>query len=830
MNATESIVEGYSSEMNVCSYNSSSLAWCIRYILNYTPELIIHDSDLSMIEKIEKIEKIMNSSNPLTTSAFPVFEPLYKKKSFSLKAYTDAIPNNMFDIKSIELTDGKNVQISYEISSLYESLITFTKDEQHPVYSDKAVTKYLEQYFQISKDFIFNPKNSNLNNLLFRKSTTLEALNCIGKIPVNNEYMAQKGYAYYNVGSPFVCDTLQRAVYNIIYNYSRISRITELKNLRTEIFVNQMVRSFTRFTSYHNFTNYRVSLNRHSGELLSVPYSQLSSIEEVKPLRLFEKIISHIYSRLNLIRTSGKLTKCLCIKIAIIGHTEQSIDTHELDSENQKITSDNRELADLLRTVMSWYVRTEKKENDPILKLSIVNLINNGDIVNAENIDQPGDSILEYKRGMNIGTVTVKACDYFGEFYFSKQKLKDVCNEFDLLFILDCPWMTIESYELKNEGLLDFYCSSIQSEVIRDDKRDVLDSDRRTAIQELDTQYNRITSSDTNKSGDISRIFRDDIIKAIKKYIEESTESKTKDMYIFTSERDGVDYSYLGSYPMTRKEMYGGKCFTISHFSNHIFDTLDIGEPKITIRIRLWSILKYIAISYAFIYLRNDIEELLQDYDLSPENYFELLRSIIVLLDLNSDLNKIDISLRFSENIKVLKTDLDVDEKQFEELKQRVFNLFYHFITALYSEGVFSDKNDFGDNTIQTAFEMNVRSSANDVNTMLFIHHYRLRKASKTLERFKITWKSEYISDLIKECPPNHFFKDKRLYEMLFEILQNTAQLSIGTLSTLYKADEIFNHNDMAQYALNNIIQACEKMQYTHSAVYKNAITALNSL
>ncbi len=829
MNATESIVEGYKSEMNVCSYNSSSLAWYIRYILNYTPEPIIGDSDLSII--IEKIEKVLNSSNPSTTSAFPAFEPLYKKKSFSLKTYTDEmLYDNLFDIKSIELTDGKSVQISHEISGLYKSLTFFTEDDQHPVYSDRDITKYLEKYFQISRDYIFNPKNSNLNNLLFRRSTTLEALNCIGKIPVNNLYMAQKGYAYYNIGSPYVCDALQRTVYNIINNYSRLNRITELKKIRTEIFVNQMVRSFTRFTSYNNFTNFRVSLNRHSGELLSVPYSELSSIEEVKPLRLFEKIISHIYSRLNLIRKSSDHIECLDIKVAIIGHTEQSINANKLDGDNQKFNSDNRELADLLRTVMSWYVRTEKKDDDPILKLSIVNLINNGDIVNAENIDQSGNSKLEYKIDMNVGSATVNACNYFEEFYFSKQKLKDLCNEYDLLFILDCPWMTLESYELKNEGLLDFYCSSIQSEVIRDDKRDVLDSDRRTTIQELDTQYNRITSSDSNKSGEISRIFRDDIIKAIKKYIEESTELRRKDMYIFTSERDGVDYSYLGSYPMTRKEMYGGKCFTISHFSNHIFETLDIGEPKITIRIRLWSILKYIAISYAFIYLRNDIEELLPDYDMSPENYFELLRSIIVVMELNSDLNKIDISMRFSENIKLLQTDSDVDGKKLEELKQRVFQQISPFIIALYSNGVFSDKNDFGDNTIQTAFEMNVRSSANDVNSMLFIHHYRLRRANNTLEKFKITWKSEYNSDLVEECSPNHFFKDKRLYEMLLDILQNTSQLSIGTLSTLYKSDDIFNQNNMAQHVLNNIIQTCEKMQYMHSTVYKNAITALNNL
>lgn len=828
MNATESIVEGYNSEMNVCSYNSSSLAWYIRYILNNTPELFSCSSVLSIIEKI------LNSSNLSTTSAFPAFEPLYKKKSFSLKAYTDKMScDGLFDIKRIELTDGNDVQISNEISSLYKSLSFFTEDDQHPVYNDEAITKYLEKYFQISRDYIFNSKNGNLNNLLFRRSTTLEALNCIGKIPVDNAYMEQKGYAYYNVGSPYVCDALQRTVYNIINNYSRLNRITELKKIRTEIFVNQMVRSFTRFTSYNNFTNFRVSLNRHSGELLSVPYSELSSIEEVKPLRLFEKIISHIHNRLTLIRKSSAHIECLDIKVAIIGHTEQSINVIKSDGDYQKLNNDNRELADLLRTVVSWYVKTEKEDDDPVLNLSIVNLINNGDIVNADSIsieNQLGNIRLEYKIDMNVGFVEVNNCNYFEEFYFSKQKLKDLCNEFDLLFILDCPWMTLESYELKNEGLLDFYCSSIQSEVIRDNKRDALDSDRRTTIQELDTQYNRITSSDSNKSGEISRIFRDDIIKAIKKYIEESTKSKRKDMYIFTSERDGVDYSYLGSYPMTRKEMYGGKCFTISHFSNHIFETLDIGEPKITIRIRLWSILKYIAISYAFIYLRNDIEELLPDYDLSPENYFELLRSIIVVMKLNSDLNKIDISLRFSENIKLLQTDLDVDGKKLEELKQRVFHHISPFIIALYSEGVFSDKNDFGDNTIQTAFEMNVRSSANDVNSMLFIHHYRLRRANNSLWKFKITWEKEYDSNLVEECSPNHFFKDKRLYEMLFEILQNTAQLSIGTLSTLYKADDIFNNNNMAQYVLNNIIQACEKMRYTHSSVYKNAITALNNL
>ena len=793
-------------------YNDSPLAWCMRYILS------------GSYNSVADIENIINSGSDVYSCNSSGVRSLHDTFSFSWRKYvpyaeklnkaTDGSP--FYDIDYIELSNGENVKISEQISALYAYVCSVSDNTN--VFVNENIQIYLDRYFLLSKKYVFNTQNTNLNNLLFRRSKTLENLNCIGRIPWGNQAMTEKGYSLFNVCSPYVSASLQRTIYNAVDNIKRINSIEALKELRTEIFITQMNRSFNRFTSYNKFTNYRVSLNRHSGELISVPYNELSSLEEVKPLRLFEKIISHIKNRLNGIALSEP-DKKLVVRVAIIGHTEQSFSF-------EKNTSDNRELEDLLRVVMSWYVRENK--DSPKLELIVTNFVNNGDIVNSHDCEKRCSPIDKYEINGNIGEVVVKDTDYFANFYFSKKALKKICEEYDITFILDCPWMTVESYELKNRGLLDFYCNSIQNESIDSTQKDNLDSEKRTAMQELDTQFNRITSSDSIKSGEISRLFRDDIIKAIKGYVE-NISGERRDVYIFTSEKDGVDYSFLASYPLTRKEIYGGKDFTISHFCNKKLSPLPVGDSNVTIQIRLWSVLKYIAVSYAFIPLRRILQEII-GFDISPENYFELLRSVIIKMELHSNINELDIRVCFLKNFNYLKDEIGCDENTFMKITKRIYEKLYFVIHSLYCDGVFSDKDNFGDNVIKTGFEMNLRSAALDVNTLLFIHHYKYRRQNNSTQKIVINWTRNDYPEFIETATESHCFKDKRLYEMMFDVLQETSKLGMGTLHTLYTANDIFNVNNMEKHILQNITDSCRKMNYTNSNIYRNALEALQEI
>jgi len=806
------------SEMLLNGFNDSTLAWYIRYILDKSED-IMHESEDIIYQKIGKILNSKLFDFPYTSI---IDTPLHDTDSFSAAKYILSYRDDLsYDIDLIELSDGEDVKLSDEVRNLYDMVFRFVQ-KNNVVYEHSFIEDFLRKYYDVSRNYVFNTKNTNLNNLLFRKSKTIENLNCIGKMPWGNEKMQEEGYSRFNVCSPYACAALDRVVYNIIHNINRIkdNKNKELQELRTEIFITQMNRSFTRFTSY-DFKNYRVSLNRHSGDLISVPYNQLSSLEEVKPLRLFEKIISYVGNRLNEAENFSAYDK-LILKVAIIGHTEQSHDF-------EKNTQDNRELLDLLRVVIKWYSNKYKDSKFPKFELSIENYVNKGDIVNSLCYDKPKSFISEYKIDGNVGRVVVLETDYFAKFYFSKKELKKICTNYDLIFILDCPWMTVESYELKNRGLLDFYCDSIQNEALDKTKWDTLDSDKRTVIQELDTQFNRITSSDSIKSGEISRIFRDDIIKSVKEYIENFDKSIRKDAYIFTSEKDGVDYSYLASYPLTRKEIYGGKDFTISHFSNRRFSSLPVGQNRITIKIRLWSILKYLAVSYAFIHFQKDVREILC-VNLSPESFFELLRCAAVQIEMLSELNSITISAGFSKKLDFLMDEMKCDSETFKVIESKLYDKIDSFCKALYIDGVFSDKNNFGDNVIKTGFEMNIRSAAQDVNTLLFVYYYRLRRKHNSTGKFVVNWKYNKDEHFIDLEDQSHCFRDKRLYEMLFDVLQDTSKLGMGTFHTLYTAGELFDIENMEKHILENIVNSCRAMNYTESNIYRNALEALEQI
>lgn len=820
--------ESVHSEMEENGFNDSPISSYMRYILNTMSSQENNEDHLSLDHILEVFnnDKIFNKYKT---------KSLHDTVSFSWKGYSSCLVSTLseflhedyYDIRFMELSGGSNVHISDEIIKIYEYIRSV--GERVSVYDNDVANEFLNKYFDVSKNYIFNTQNTSINSLLFRKSKTLEALNCIGKIPWKSEEMndeeikkmQDKGYALYSICSPYACDALQRAIYNIVDNQSRLNRILDLKKLRTEIFIDRMVRSFTRFTSYNQFTNYRVTLNRHSGNLISLPYNELSSIEEIKPLRLFEKIADNIENRIKDLKNEISPEKLL-IKVAIIGHTEQSYNPIEKNC-------DNRELADLLRVVMDWYVNNHKSENYIPIDLRIKNYVNKGDVVNSIRWSERNSPVPAYKINGSIGQIEVVETDYFSEFYFSKQQLKRLCQDNDIMFIIDCPWLTDESYELKNDGLLDFYCSSIQRKTLRNYDRDVLDSYRRTTMQELDTQFNRITSSDSVKAGDISRVFKDDILRELEKYIKNFPENQRKDVYIFTSERDGVDYSFLASYPSTREEIYGGKQFTISHFCNKKLSKLDVGTSDINIKIRLWSVLKYISVSYAFITLREEIQSLFPNV-VSPENYFKLLRSIIIVLHLHSNLDEIDISVRFSEGIGFLKEIFDNDINKVEEIKKNIYNKIYPFIHTLYKDGVFSDKNDFGDSVIKTGFEMNVKSATQDVNTLLFIYFYCLRRKEKNTESFVLNWNDSYNPEALDLSTETHCFRDKRLYYALFGRLMRGSEINIGMIHSLRLAENIFDTNNMKKHVLKNTVEACKKMNYTKSRIYLNALKALEEI
>lgn len=685
---------------------------------------------------------------------------------------------------------------------------------------------YLDEFLHISAKAVFNPDNNNLNNLVFRKSRTLDALYSIGRMPFVRGKAGKgedEGYSFFNICNPFALDSLRRLIENLAER-GRFSRVPLLRPLRVSILQDQAQRAFTRFTSYSTFSTYKVELNRHSSEILSVPYHRLSSIEAVKPLRLFEKTVTYIHKRLmdlgNLI-----FDKELKINVLFIGHTEESVD--------EKKEFDERELYDWICAVLAWYDRSFDKKAYPTLKLKVTQLLNDGDFCpSLESKDHQREKLSGSYRSQKYEW-EIQTVDYQSEFYFSTAKLKKYCQDNDLTYIIDCPWLTVESYELKKDISMGMYARRLNRlKTFSAYSADRLDSERQTVMQELDTQYNRITSSDSSMHGDISRVFRDKVLTDIKSFIDNNNNRKERqELYVFTSERDGVDYSLLGSHPLTRTELYGGKCFTISMFSNVTPSRLQVGEVPEPFIVKLWSVLKYISVSYACTAFRDSVAEIIGSYIQSPEQYFELMRDIFVIIEPSRNLKEITVSVRFSERIAVLFDEIGLDAADSERIKKELYGLAYNFIYALYTQAVFSDNDDFGDNFIKTGFEMNLTSTARNVNDMLFIYEYHKAVANRETDRYTVNWKKRYNPAYCEDKNYVHeFFMDKELFSILLHNLEYNDSLSIGALAMLNRSNRIYHTPAMAHRLMKNIVSAYEAAQLDYYRIVQNVKNAIRQL
>ena len=690
--------------------------------------------------------------------------------------------------------------------------------------------KYLNMFLQISAKTVFNPDNNNLNNLVFRKSQTIESLYGLGRIPfvrANTNRQENEGYSYFNICNPFVLDSLRRIIDTIVERKS-FSRVPFLRELRIGVFQDLAQRSFSRFTSYNNFNTYKVALNKNNNEIISVPYQNLSSIEPVKPIFLFEKIACHIQKQMtNFGESYDKMTnfgescdKFININILLIGHSEDSF-----NSENEY---GETELCDLIRSVLAWYSTSFASKTSPKLKLKITNIVNNGDFCSSLEIkdhkrEQLSGNYCDQEYELNIKTVNYKS-----EFYFSSSKLKEYCSLNDLVFIIDCPWLIIESYELKKDVSLGMYARRVNRlKSFLYYSADKIDSEKQTILQELDTQYNRITSSDSSMHGDIARVFRDKVLDDIKSIARDNN----KEIYLLTSEKDGVDYSLLGSHPLTKNEQYFGKKFTVAMFSNATPSRLSVSEKPAPFVIRLWDMLKYISVSYMYTSFRDSLEKLVGDYVQSPEQYFELMRDVFVVVEPGVNLKELTISVRFSERINVLFSGMHMTSRKRENIKKKLFALVFPLVYSLYTEVIFSEYNDFGNNLIQKGFKLNLIESASDVNDMVFIHEYNKAVANHLLDRYVLNWKKEYVSACYADDNfSDESFLDKNLYYILLHNLEYNDSLNIGALAMLNRANKTYHTPAMAHRLMKNIVSVYDAAELDYFRIAQNTRNAIKEL
>lgn len=769
-------------------------------------------------------------------------------------ANTEKKPLELKIISGFEVQEDQNAEnrLLQRLTELYTKLYRQVA-ETRSVFQKKTGKEYLDAFFEASKKVVFQPDSFNLGNNLFRESRLLKQLVSFAAIKKSGRIMHPvsenniiTSYTY-SLLDPFAYDTTNRILESLKYLTAKSQIILEcdgelLRGLRWEIFNNSVQSAFKRYISLNKYS-YRIEMNRHTSELTAYPANELSSTEEIKPIRLFGKTAAYIRNR---IVPDEEICE---IKLCIIGHTEQS--------RNKKEGS----ITDFAAAVLNWYNLLpevlcsgkrigNKYGKKPKLMLKIINYINDADGPESNYQDCRTSFILN--EGEHITECLIQRTSYEDAFSFDIDSLKSIIRNNDLIFLLDCPWLSTENYRIKESGNLKYYCYELQQK-----KRDFPPVEfrfaddisafyERSTMNKLGRQYNRIMSTRSSNSGELIRAMRDRFVMRIQECVVNERNNAqdqlySKELYIFCSESEGIEYSYISRHPLTREERYDGKRFTIIQFSQNSSRMLPATDKEeLQFIFDLWSVLKYISVSYAYRNFRDEIKKIIPLNKEEPILYFELIRNILIHFSLEKKMKNIHICIRFGANFETILSKLGTNNAA---TRYAIWKLTNKLVKPLYQNGVFKQNHFYGDDAIKKGFLMNLYGAAQDVRSMLFYHLYKQAYSNKNFEQFKISvddqMPSSKISSFLEKTKDaflnRDFFMDKKIYDMLMDNLEYGTSESLNLSTMLAETEAIFGdhiqqkygHRNIRLYYMMYIMKACEATDYTDTNLYSNILHAI---
>ena len=737
---------------------------------------------------------------------------------------------------------------------------------------------YLDSFFELSKNVVFCPNSINITSTTFRKSGFLQTLISFASKEIacetkSRDNSSRASFLCYELSffDPFAYDTISRALTSavrlIIDELDTSKYCEELFTLRKNMFVCGFESAFQRVFTLGG-QSYRVELNRHTSKLIAYPIERLSSISDTKTIRLFEKTAAYIQN--NYIHDNQEeedyssnhrnniMSPCP-IFVTLIGHSEISNGEYESS------------MTDYLDEVLHWY-DSLKIPGKPKLDLRLRNILSESgkpDILDGDIylLPEKRERIPRSFNGHKAECI-FKPVNYELTFTYGLKEIKKLINQSDLIFILDCPWISTENYSITKEEPLNDYCYRLQKlnwEIPYADRFSILVPGSfftESPMVELNGQYNRIMSSTSLSSGSVVRSMRDDLIREIQRHMDDLRQCckrRAKELYIFSSENEGVDYSYIKSYPLTRLEQYDGKRFTIIQFTTKRLPMLQCRisrKEKLRFEIDVWSIMKYLCFSFAY---RYPVNSLLSENDLvlhdsfdsfwlnDPIRFLELMQSIVVAFDLSNSLRKIRISLVFSGSFDKIVKSLDFDSNLHNQseyarlmIKKSIGKKILKLIKPLYRDVVFSKSKHYGDEAIKLGFKMTLYSAARDVNTMLFYHLYEVACNKEDFSFFNVSFDGiDSVENITPAQPRDYyeagFFVDKKLYCTLFNSLERDHRLYMGMVKmlseskTIYDLDESLDRRfveKLEKRLFNNIEIACSHAKLDDTIMFRNLLRA----
>ena len=629
-------------------------------------------------------------------------------------------------------------------------------------YDEKLLNRYLKSYTECSKKVVLN--NNKLNNTVFRNSKLVKNLHNIGTVP--SKKLEETDLMYVSLYSPYTIYAIIEIVNDIIKYRKELNNNNELSDIKCELFIKEELNKFKRFSSKMSnvWDSRKVYCEDKSNEIVSFPTNYLSSIESINPIVLVDKIKNYIRNE---------------IKENYVNENEESINVNML-----AIGSINKEneLNNLLDIIINWFNRNYSK---PKLNLSITSIISDKDIFERKV------NIIKELNGNRVSAKT-KELDYY-QIFFNIDLLKDYFLNSDISFVLNCPFMTGESFKINASQTLDYHARYIGTIANMND---------------LNKFYKIIIDSDENRySSQIGRLMYEYNLKYIINIIKTSNSKKLKELYV------SVDDSYAGysqtfDIALSKREINNTNIILFSKYSNKPEKQLDYDlTNQINFKLSIWTLFKHISSDYLFNSLVNALNNVIGN--LEYEKVFSIFNNIC--LDFIVDKYDIDISIKYLNLLdKILINELGIKKNLLDDVKNAINNNLSKLLKPLFEEVIFNNFNNKEDNIIKKAFYYAVYDSAKKVNDMHFLHNYIVGLETNRI-KYSVKFNNEYHKNSISnECVCNENFNDKFLYALAMRQCENNYQLTISQVALFNYTNHIFRKGALAWYTLENVEKLCD--------------------
>lgn len=755
---------------------------------------------------------------------------------FNSDAYSNGtivrLDDSLFDGLFLSYEDNRTARkLLEQFNSVYEQIITTIEDKSSNLLDSLLANNYLDAYLNLCR-FVFKPNCLNQEEL--RTQRIIEKI-------LNVDYNKDK--ECFGLYSPFVVFAVLRTIKYIAalpddINHSAISENCEELNSRKHILATYAIRSISRFTIIDK-KSYVVEYSRRNDKIICKDVQKVSSIDNVKPIRLFEKITSYIYNSFKEEPTETNKDFVVSVYGFCWFGSKKSPNPVEVD--------------DLIYEIFSWF--EDKRKYDEVLKDRVINKL----IIKYYLIsDSEEEYELPFVYKYTEDSGRIYTCDFqiVVQKYdkYNNKQLSNVIRDSNIIFVLDCPWLATEDYNLGIEGDIDSYSRWVRNVSFHNDLDQLFVPptkahsffDRVHLFASINDQFSRLAvNSKQLKYGRVVRVMKDYLLGWIQQQIERyKIEGKYKTIYIYNSSLRGMAYSNYALYPIIREESYSNKRFTIMKFSTRTNDCVP-KQKKDKIYISLWSLLKYVDISFAFVGIKKWFSQNFSG--MIKETNSKRLQEKIINRDIVSILRNIVFVVDYSKNKNEPIQDINIKivlsrpirEKYYDSQNEESIKDIVGFFENILKEIIFKNSSGLGDCCIREAFERCLYNQSKSVNDLFFLHLYSLKKENQSLSDFKVYFNSHELGAIdyeVDNLVPNFdSFSDKRAYQKLFDYLDVLNVPEYAVRSLLNQVDKIYKkeysyseYNYHSTEILHNIKIICELNNYTSSNMYKNIIHFTN--